>query len=43
MPFIEKEKAFKHETENYELFLHMPLKFKIILTRIGQFIRYQFF
>ena len=38
MPFIGKEKAFKHSTQNSEFFQHMLLKFEIIRTRISQVI-----
>ena len=33
-----RKKVFK---QNFELFLHMPLKFEIIWMRIGQVIRLQ--
>ena len=36
MPFIGKEKAFKYQTQNLELFLKMLFRFETIWMRIGQ-------
>ena len=36
-----EKKVFKHQIENFELFLYTLLKFEIILTRIAQVIRSQ--
>ena len=38
MPFTRKEKAFKHKTYNFELFLHKNLQsFKLQLVKLLDF------